>query len=234
MTVSVAATSHRELDDARARHWEDPAGARDVARRVQRLAHADGELACRALALSGLITLNHGDLQAALALAAEAERHAAEGAAARCEVASLKALAGVLLRLLHRGAAAGRRRRRDRRRRRRPHPAGLRAPDGVPGVRQPRRPRPGRALRRRAGALDPRRRPVAGGALAQRRRLLAPRGGPRRRGGGRARAAAWSSPPRWNATASWSASCTRPAPTSGCSPAAPSRPSRTPSRRWPH
>ena len=92
MTVSVAATSHRELDDARARHWEDPAGARDVARRVQRLAHADGELACRALALSGLITLNHGDLPAALALAAQAERRAAEGAAARCEVASLKAL----------------------------------------------------------------------------------------------------------------------------------------------
>ena len=45
-----------------------------------------------ALALQGLVTLNHGDLQAALALAGQAERHAAESAPARCELASLKAL----------------------------------------------------------------------------------------------------------------------------------------------
>ncbi len=82
----------RELDTARTTHWEDPEGSLEVALRCQAAAGGLGyhELCGRALTLRGAVSLNRGDLQGAVALAAEAARHVAGYAEARCELASLK------------------------------------------------------------------------------------------------------------------------------------------------
>ena len=223
MTLSVAATSRDDLDAHAPPTGRTRPASRDAALRVQRAARetASPNSTCRALALQGLITLNHGDLPGGARARdrGRAPRRRERGRALRAGVA--EGAARVLLRLLHRGAAAGRRGRRDRRRRRRPHPACLRSPDGVPGLRQPRRPRPrasaspSRWSSRSPTATPGRRRSRTTTSPAGTRRRAAP---PRRRPSSRA---ASRSPRRSRPTASSSASCTRPAPTSGCSPAAP-------------
>jgi diguanylate cyclase (GGDEF)-like protein len=85
----------RALDDARRVYWEDPEGSLATAVRCQESARIldAHELCARALALQGAITLHRGDLRGAVALAAEAERHAelADTDAAHVEVAALKA-----------------------------------------------------------------------------------------------------------------------------------------------
>lgn len=80
-----------ELDAARAAHWEDPPGARAVAVRCRQAAREDPPFQARALALQGLIALNHGNLKGALELAGEAEPLVGEDPTARCELAALKA-----------------------------------------------------------------------------------------------------------------------------------------------
>jgi diguanylate cyclase (GGDEF)-like protein len=76
----------QQLDAARRDYWEDPAGSLVVAIR-----HQDGERRGRALALQGTVSLHRGDLHGAFALATAAEPHVGDDAAARCEVAALKA-----------------------------------------------------------------------------------------------------------------------------------------------
>jgi two-component system, cell cycle response regulator len=82
----------RELDQARAVYWEDPAGAMGTAVRCLQDARTLGHAALqsRALALQGAVTLHRGDLRGAFELAVEAEPHAADDAA-HVEVAGLKA-----------------------------------------------------------------------------------------------------------------------------------------------
>jgi diguanylate cyclase (GGDEF)-like protein len=88
-------TAAAELDEARGRHHEDPAGALDAARRWAAAARAsgDGAILARALALEGIVTVNQGRLRAAFGLAAEAEALAEATAdpAATVEVAGLNA-----------------------------------------------------------------------------------------------------------------------------------------------
>jgi ATP/maltotriose-dependent transcriptional regulator MalT len=76
----------RQLDAARRDYWEDPAGSLVVAIR-----HQDGDRRGRALALQGTVSLHRGDLHGAFALVTAAEPHIGDDAAARCEVAALKA-----------------------------------------------------------------------------------------------------------------------------------------------
>lgn len=82
------------LDEARHDHWEDPSGSGTLAARC--LQHAtelgDDHLRARAHVVQGLIALNRGDLRAAYALVADADRLAerADSDAARLEVAALK------------------------------------------------------------------------------------------------------------------------------------------------
>ncbi len=76
----------QQLDAARRDYWEDPTGSLVVAIR-----HQDGERRGRALALQGTVSLHRGDLHGAFALATAAEPHIGDDAAARCEVAALKA-----------------------------------------------------------------------------------------------------------------------------------------------
>jgi diguanylate cyclase (GGDEF)-like protein len=78
-----------ELDAARGAYWEDPSGSLTTAIRVAADTGDDGVRA-RALALQGAVSLHRGHLHAAFALATEAEPLAGD-AAARCEVAALKA-----------------------------------------------------------------------------------------------------------------------------------------------
>jgi diguanylate cyclase (GGDEF)-like protein len=79
-----------ELDAARAAYWEDPAGSLATAIRIAGETGDDG-LRARALALQGAVSLHRGNLQGAFAFATEAEPLAGTDAAARCEVAGLKA-----------------------------------------------------------------------------------------------------------------------------------------------
>jgi diguanylate cyclase (GGDEF)-like protein len=90
-----AAELSRALVDARARYYEDPRGAMAEAVRCQEAARLAGRaaLCARALALQSFVSVHRGDLQTALTLAVEAERHAESGGdlAARSEVAALRA-----------------------------------------------------------------------------------------------------------------------------------------------
>jgi diguanylate cyclase (GGDEF)-like protein len=79
-----------ELDAARGSYWEDPAGSLAAAIRIAGRT-GDDALRAGALALQGAISLHLGNLQGAFALATEAEPLAGTDAAARCEVAALKA-----------------------------------------------------------------------------------------------------------------------------------------------
>ena len=76
-------------------YYEDPAGALDAAVRGYELGRSldDAGLCARARALQGAVGLHRGDLQGALELAVEAQRHLSRvtDSAARCEVAALKA-----------------------------------------------------------------------------------------------------------------------------------------------
>ena len=76
-------------------YYEDPAGALDAAVRGYELGRSldDAGLCARARALQGAVGLHRGDLQGALELAVEAQRHLGRvtDSAARCEVAALKA-----------------------------------------------------------------------------------------------------------------------------------------------
>jgi diguanylate cyclase (GGDEF)-like protein len=76
-------------------YYEDPSGALDAAVRGYETGRSldDAGLCARARALQGAVGLHRGDLQGALGLAVEAQRHLGEatGSAARCEVAALKA-----------------------------------------------------------------------------------------------------------------------------------------------
>jgi diguanylate cyclase (GGDEF)-like protein len=81
----------RRLDAARRAYWEDPAGSLAVAIHCQEAARSDDALRSRSLALQGTVTLHRGNLHSAFALATEAEPLAGDDAAARCEVAALKA-----------------------------------------------------------------------------------------------------------------------------------------------
>jgi diguanylate cyclase (GGDEF)-like protein len=76
-------------------YYEDPAWALDVAVRGYESGRSldDAGLCARARALQGAVGLHRGDLQGALELAVEAQRHLgrANDWAARCEVAALKA-----------------------------------------------------------------------------------------------------------------------------------------------
>jgi diguanylate cyclase (GGDEF)-like protein len=83
------------LARARRAYYEDPAGALVDAIRCHEIARSreDESLCARARALQGAVSLHRGDLRGALELVVEAERHS-EGsgeAAARAEVAALKA-----------------------------------------------------------------------------------------------------------------------------------------------
>src|ERR1700761_5676285 len=76
-------------------YYEDPAGALDAAVQGYESGRSldDAGLCARARALQGAVGLHRGDLQGALELAVEAQRHLgqAHDSAARCEVAALKA-----------------------------------------------------------------------------------------------------------------------------------------------
>jgi diguanylate cyclase (GGDEF)-like protein len=79
-----------ELDAARGAYWEDPAGSLATAIRIA-AESGDEAVRARALALQGAVSLHRGDLRGAFTLATEAEPLAGTDAAARCEVAALKA-----------------------------------------------------------------------------------------------------------------------------------------------
>jgi diguanylate cyclase (GGDEF)-like protein len=82
------------LAGARASYYEDPVSSLAVAIRCHEVGRGldDHELRARALALQGAISLHRGDLQGALSLAVEAERHAERSRepGPRAEVAALK------------------------------------------------------------------------------------------------------------------------------------------------
>jgi len=86
------------LADARRGYYEDPKGALAQASRCHEVGRSldDPGLCARARSLQGAVSLHRGDLQGALALAVEAERHAAAAGdpAADVEVAALKAQLG--------------------------------------------------------------------------------------------------------------------------------------------
>lgn len=86
---------HRAIARAWRAYYEDPAGALDAAVRGYELGRSldDAGLCARARALQGAVGLHRGDLQGALELAVEAQRHLGRvtDSAARCEVAALKA-----------------------------------------------------------------------------------------------------------------------------------------------
>lgn len=87
---------HRTIARAWRAYYEDPAGALDAAVRGYELGRSldDAGLCARARALQGAVGLHRGDLQGALELAVEAQRYlgrVTDSAAARCEVAALKA-----------------------------------------------------------------------------------------------------------------------------------------------
>ena len=86
---------HRAIARAWRGYYEDPAGALDVAVRGFECGRSldDAGLCARARALQGAVGLHRGDLQGALGLAVDAQRHLGRAAdpAARCEVAALKA-----------------------------------------------------------------------------------------------------------------------------------------------
>jgi diguanylate cyclase (GGDEF)-like protein len=90
-----ADAARRDIARAWRTYYEDPAGALDAAIRGYESGRSldDAGLCARARALQGAVGLHRGDLQGALELAVEAQRHLgqAHDSAARCEVAALKA-----------------------------------------------------------------------------------------------------------------------------------------------
>jgi two-component system cell cycle response regulator len=98
-----------ELAAARGAYWEDPAGSLAAAIRIAGQT-GDDTLRARSLALQGAISLHRGNLQGAFALATDAEPLAGTDAAARAEVAALKAhlsfFSGSYAEALHQAEAA--------------------------------------------------------------------------------------------------------------------------------
>ena len=90
-----AEPARQALVRSRRGFYEDPEGSLAEAIRCHELARclADAALGARARALQGAISLHRGDLRGALELLVEAERYCEriDDAAARCEVAALKA-----------------------------------------------------------------------------------------------------------------------------------------------
>jgi len=93
--ADAATDAVRLLDGARDGYWEDPAGALEAAARALEAARTlqRDDLRARALSVQGTVILHRGDLRGAhgLAVAADASAARSGAAAARLEVAALRA-----------------------------------------------------------------------------------------------------------------------------------------------